>query len=49
MLRLEPKEGVRRQHVGVVDETTFLTHSDPEFSLIRFAATHAALVFGVRG
>ena len=25
VLRLERKEGVRRQHVGVVDETTFLT------------------------
>ena len=25
VLRLERKEGVRRQHVGVADETTFLT------------------------
>ena len=25
VLRLERKEGVRRQHVGVVDETTLLT------------------------
>ena len=34
VLRLERKEGVRRQHVGVVDETTVWHDSDPEFSLI---------------
>ena len=46
MLRLERKEGVRRQRVGVKSETVFLTcqHS----SLIRFATIRSALVFGVR-
>ena len=47
MLRLERKEGVRRQHVGVEGETVFLTRQC--FSLIRFVTTRAALVFGVRG
>ena len=46
MLRLERKEGVRRQHVGVEGETVFLT---TVFIVIRFATTRAALVFGVRG
>ena len=44
---LSQNEGVRRQHVGVEDETVFLTCQWS--SLIRFATTRAALVFGVRG
>ena len=46
MLRLERKEGVRRQHVGVEGETVFLTRQ--YVSLIRFATTRSALAFGVR-
>ena len=42
MLRLERKEGVRRQHVGVEGETVLLTRQC--FSLIRFVTTRAALV-----
>ena len=43
MLRLERKEGVRRQHVGVEGETIFLTRQC--FSLIRFVTTRAALAW----
>ena len=43
MLRLERKEGVRRQHVGVEGETVFLTRQC--FSLIRFVTTRAALAW----
>ena len=41
MLRLERKEGVRRQHVRVEGETVFLTQQC--FSVIRFVTTRAAL------
>ena len=47
MLRLERKEGVRRQHVGVEGETVFLTRQCS--SVIGFATTRSALVFRVRG
>ena len=46
MLRLERKEGVQRQHVGVEGETVFLTRQYPR--VIRFATTRSARVFGVR-
>ena len=46
MLRLERKEGVRRQHVGVEGETSFLTRQCSR--VIRFVTTHPALVFDVR-
>jgi len=46
VLRLERKEGVRRQHVGVEGETVFLRRR--HVSLIRFATTRSALAFGVR-
>ena len=46
MLRLERKEGVRRQHVGVEGETVFLTRQC--FSVIMFATIRSALAFGVR-
>ena len=46
VLRLERKEGVRRQHVGVEGETSFLTRQCS--SVIRFVTSRSALVFGVR-